>query len=111
VPCLQYRKAHPDEKGTERRYSISDISSSTSIARPIPMKRELKDNRPAIYERTNAIARPIPMKRELKVKGPIAEALGCNGIARPIPMKRELKERLPVVEELEPAGKSQGPSR
>jgi len=36
------RKAHPDEKGTERIRAGSPAGASTSIARPIPMKRELK---------------------------------------------------------------------
>ena len=37
------RKAHPDEKGTERAISaLRDEQVFVLIARPIPMKRELK---------------------------------------------------------------------
>jgi len=35
-------KAHPDEKGTESHLSRSPLSWGGTIARPIPMKRELK---------------------------------------------------------------------
>ena len=62
-----YRKAHPDEKGTERLQVLQAAIEAEIIARPIPMKRELKE---AIEERARFIycdiARPIPMKRELK---------------------------------------------
>jgi len=38
-----YRKAHPDEKGTERASdTVSHLNKYATIARPIPMKRELK---------------------------------------------------------------------
>jgi len=63
------------------------------IARPIPMKRELKVTNKfgPLNICAQFIARPIPMKRELK--GLPAKALrSCGRIARPIPMKRELKE-------------------
>ena len=57
------------------------------------MKRELKE---AIEERARFIycdiARPIPMKRELKVCGMCSAPKDEILIARPIPMKRELKE-------------------
>ena len=60
------------------------------IARPIPMKRELKVYLFVITNLLKSIARPIPMKRELK--GFIDEVCEvCATIARPIPMKRELK--------------------
>ena len=36
------RKAHPDEKGTESTQRRSYPASKNPIARPIPMKRELK---------------------------------------------------------------------
>ena len=40
---FHYRKAHPDEKGTESDLvEDSDNSVTVGIARPIPMKRELK---------------------------------------------------------------------
>jgi len=38
----RHRKAHPDEKGTERIPQPSTSRTSMKIARPIPMKRELK---------------------------------------------------------------------
>jgi len=37
-----HRKAHPDEKGTESGSSRGRKEKSRPIARPIPMKRELK---------------------------------------------------------------------
>jgi len=37
------RKAHPDEKGTESVTSHEKAHEAPLIARPIPMKRELKD--------------------------------------------------------------------
>ena len=88
------------------------------IARPIPMKRELKvlSLRARLPRLQNEIARPIPMKRELKDYALIGisrkeknrkahpdekgtESLDDSydigladlSIARPIPMKRELK--------------------
>ncbi len=65
--CVSYRKAHPDEKGTESLCRRFQKCPNSAIARPIPMKRELKE---AIEERARFIycdiARPIPMKRELK---------------------------------------------
>ena len=36
------RKAHPDEKGTERKTMRKITTIRLEIARPIPMKRELK---------------------------------------------------------------------
>jgi len=42
-------------------------SREIAIARPIPMKRELKANNPVAFHFESQIARPIPMKRELKV--------------------------------------------
>ena len=37
-------KAHPDEKGTESSATLAATATVPSeIARPIPMKRELKD--------------------------------------------------------------------
>jgi len=60
-------KAHPDEKGTERFMPLFMPSLVGFIARPIPMKRELKENEERIALcHIIAIARPIPMKRELK---------------------------------------------
>ena len=89
---LRYRKAHPDEKGTERKISSNFVASSPIIARPIPTKRELKEveivGRLVLQYQ---IARPIPTKRELKV---FFLTLGTKFlflIARPIPTKRELK--------------------
>ena len=38
-----------------------------TIAKPIPMKRELKLSSPAANDIDNSIAKPIPMKRELKL--------------------------------------------
>ena len=62
------------------------------IARPIPMKRELKESLlKGGAPLSLLIARPIPMKRELKDKSPGAGLDGSEFIARPIPMKRELK--------------------
>jgi len=61
------RKAHPDEKGTESQRRYPPHRPFGLIARPIPMKRELKVN--LVADRNIpyfAIARPIPMKRELK---------------------------------------------
>ena len=46
-PCFRIRhncKAHPDEKGTERTRILEHTQFIAYIARPIPMKRELKDN-------------------------------------------------------------------
>ena len=37
-----HRKAHPDEKGTERFSERQEPFCQIKIARPIPMKRELK---------------------------------------------------------------------
>ena len=118
LDCLYYRKAHPDEKGTERSMYFLDTTCYCVIARPIPMKRELKEE---VFDGdclgAFTIARPIPMKRELKVNDVIGalecckldrkahpdekgtESFGCRcnsgrrcyRIARPIPMKRELK--------------------
>jgi len=39
---LDDRKAHPDEKGTESVNVLSVACLDWQIARPIPMKRELK---------------------------------------------------------------------
>ena len=61
-----YRKAHPDEKGTERRPEYFIDTPAKQIARPIPMKRELKVQFRSLGSRSDYIARPIPMKRELK---------------------------------------------
>ena len=42
-PESSHRKAHPDEKGTERTIAqVADVTGLTEIAKPIPMKRELK---------------------------------------------------------------------
>ena len=38
----RHRKAHPDEKGTERAAESIIATAESGIARPIPMKRELK---------------------------------------------------------------------
>jgi len=44
---LPYRKAHPDEKGTERSMAAPRVFVVAGIiARPIPMKRELKARAP-----------------------------------------------------------------
>jgi len=60
-------KAHPDEKGTERNATIKVSPLTAEIARPIPMKRELKESTDtAFLMPPGTIARPIPMKRELK---------------------------------------------
>ena len=63
------------------------------IAKPIPMKRELKPRCSAAIDEHMKyhIAKPIPMKRELKRDHHVAihNHFGC--IAKPIPMKRELK--------------------
>ena len=91
------RKAHPDEKGTERCRFIALITARNPIiARPIPMKRELKANLVGASLPCHlCIARPIPMKRELKgVEIPQWLNSNDHDIARPIPMKRELKDRL-----------------
>ena len=45
----EYRKAHPDEKGTERAASAYVTPFWPCIARPIPMKRELKDVFDSLY--------------------------------------------------------------
>ncbi len=42
-----YRKAHPDEKGTERACVLVWSYVISKIARLIPMKRELKVHRSA----------------------------------------------------------------
>ena len=42
IPLRFHCKAHPDEKGTESSMSVSVRLLTNSIARPIPMKRELK---------------------------------------------------------------------
>jgi len=39
---VHHRKAHPDEKGTESICYLSRTGCRRRIARPIPMKRELK---------------------------------------------------------------------
>ncbi len=41
--AARYRKAHPDEKGTERLQVLQAAIEAEIIARPIPMKRELKE--------------------------------------------------------------------
>ncbi len=41
--ATSYRKAHPDEKGTESALLVLGRYLPLSIARLIPMKRELKD--------------------------------------------------------------------
>jgi len=62
-----HRKAHPDEKGTESQGTDSGSVGVQWIARPIPMKRELKVHQePQGLQGSHKIARPIPMKRELK---------------------------------------------
>ena len=42
--CPGDRKAHPDEKGTESDFLPGLGLKVAIIARPIPMKRELKDH-------------------------------------------------------------------
>ena len=92
-----HRKAHPDEKGTERPITSQSVpSGNVVIARPIPMKRELKVALPLPPGEHLVIARPIPMKRELKAFSPLLVGDGRFSIARPIPMKRELKVLLPA---------------
>jgi len=54
------RKAHPDEKGTERIRAGSPAGASTSIARPIPMKRELKDKLHALKRRGESYRKAHP---------------------------------------------------
>jgi len=54
------RKAHPDEKGTERIRAGSLAGASTSIARPIPMKRELKDKLHALKRRGESYRKAHP---------------------------------------------------
>jgi len=55
------------------------------IARPIPMKRELKDEPQAMGHDGNLIARPIPMKRELKADqaGSWRDGGSCHRKAHP----------------------------
>ena len=62
------RKAHPDEKGTETGYDdYQERTRRGLIAKPIPMKRELKQwLYRAAWGYDPPIAKPIPMKRELK---------------------------------------------
>ena len=57
------------------------------------MKRELKAGAdyPCQTRLQSRIARPIPMKRELKVSVSSRLLRSESEIARPIPMKRELK--------------------
>ena len=107
----EYRKAHPDEKGTESWDMTQPDRLDATIARPIPMKRELKGNDTNPAKACNSIiARPIPMKRELKGRSSTPQLWFQEKIARPIPMKRELKDhRLTVI--LLSVLQSQGPSR
>ena len=119
-PKMDNRKAHPDEKGTESYNPIEMEAQIKSIAKPIPMKRELKEDTVVVERREIAfsyrkahpdekgtersdessdaiqswadIAKPIPMKRELKDLSGSALKLMLSRIAKPIPMKRELKE-------------------
>ena len=73
----------------------------TAIAKPIPMKRELKH--PSVttsHACENSIAKPIPMKRELKHSPGFQWGYRPAFIAKPIPMKRELKlGKLPLAEQ------------
>jgi len=92
VNGLADRKAHPDEKGTER-------GSTSSIDRPIDSNRKAHPDEKGtertphalLLEEPGKIARPIPMKRELKGVYRSRAGAVCGDIARPIPMKRELK--------------------
>ena len=62
-----HRKAHPDEKGTETLERLDSIIRDPFIAKPIPMKRELKPLKHFLVSHDlRIIAKPIPMKRELK---------------------------------------------
>ncbi len=64
---LKGRKAHPDEKGTERSSSLMFVTAPTTVAKHIPMRRELKVPWNASRARTASVAKHIPMRRELKV--------------------------------------------
>ena len=92
--CIDYkridrdRKAHPDEKGTE---------SYTTSAHPHP--------------RSRPIAKPIPMKRELKVAKSVRLTPLMVIIAKPIPMKRELKVHAVTAQGEQHLAQSQSPSR
>ena len=85
-------KAYPDEKGIETIFSSrSGNLCHHDIAKPIPMKRELKHLMFLYPFDTKLIAKPIPMKRELKHKDALSDDPERLTIAKPIPMKRELK--------------------
>jgi len=114
-------KAHPDEKGTERDMRSAASVPESWIARPIPMKRELKVYSPPFVFITPfryCKAHPDEKGTERKTlsawypskvqyckahpdeKGterPMMYFRGVPGgiIARPIPMKRELKGAMP----------------
>ncbi len=73
-------------------FSGSAMMSGNFIAKPIPMKRELKLRSRACARSVGSdIAKPIPMKRELKLRVTSAQPPKSCSIAKPIPMKRELK--------------------
>ncbi len=102
-----YRKADPDEKGTERRKSEQRWICVIWIAKLIPMKRELKVRPPQVQTIISAtIAKLIPMKRELKAYNTNNIVCMCVSIAKLIPMKRELKAIAPSGES-EPGIESQ----
>ena len=86
-------KAYPDEKGIETDI-VRHALAGDHIAKPIPMKRELKLFSVSSMMSWNFIAKPIPMKRELKLRSRACARSVGSDIAKPIPMKRELKLRV-----------------
>ncbi len=70
-PSREGRKAHPDEKGTEREDLPPDIEKDVWV-----------------------VAKHIPMRRELKVDDLSCSAILQDRVAKHIPMRRELKEAL-----------------
>ena len=86
-------KAHPDEKGTESLIPGRSNTIERHIARPIPMKRELKGFPGVQHENQmwpHCKAHPDEKGTERNEVEQIMVREGLT-IARPIPMKRELK--------------------
>ena len=116
-PLLWDRKAHPDEKGTESLQNKNASCEAQQIARPIPMKRELKvcdwhsvrvqywvyrkahpDEKGTESANILSNKRCVGVDRKAHPDEKGTESLQCGiyrlprmQIARPIPMKRELK--------------------
>ncbi len=88
------RKAHPDEKGTESAiYSILREYARALVAKHIPMRRELKAMlAPSLFSQATLVAKHIPMRRELKVDDNNKALTWTLNVAKHIPMRRELKE-------------------